>query len=216
MRFIVFLAALAVSTFGFPPGLAPGVAQAAGRPNLVIIGDSIGLGVGLLPSQSFPAVAQTLAHGSNYRVVNLSVDAITAADVLPTIAASLAPFARATTGQTLVVVIELGANDFKFAAASDTTVEGYLTTLATAVTNAGGTPILATILPQTVFTTQESNYAASANTWIKGSIYKYFDGAGALPDPTNSTNYQSNGIHPTASGDATLAGLLDTTLSALP
>ena len=86
---------------------APLPARAADPPAILIVGDSLSAGFGLLPGQSWVALLQQrLKHeGYGYRVVNASVSGETTDGAVQRLNRALAQHHPA------VVVIELGGND---------------------------------------------------------------------------------------------------------
>lgn len=96
-RFPVMLLAL---TLAWNP------APAKDEPVLVVVGDSLTAGLGLVPEQSFPSRLQAhlLAQGINVRVENAGVSGNTTADGLARLDWAVGEDADA-------VILELGAND---------------------------------------------------------------------------------------------------------
>jgi acyl-CoA thioesterase-1 len=85
----------------------PGAAKASGgAPKIVILGDSLTAGLGVDPSQSFPALLQKRldAAGHRYEVVNAGVSGDTSAGGLRRLEWSIE-------GNTRILVVALGGND---------------------------------------------------------------------------------------------------------
>ncbi len=89
-----------------PETRAPAATGASGRPRIVILGDSLTAGLGVDPSQSFPALLQKRldAAGHRYEVVNAGVSGDTSAGGLRRLEWSIE-------GSTRILVIALGGND---------------------------------------------------------------------------------------------------------
>jgi acyl-CoA thioesterase-1 len=88
-------------------GSASAVADpAAGRPRIVVLGDSLSAGLGLAPDESFPARLQQRvdAAGFNFEIVNAGVSGDTSAGGVRRLDWSL-------DGDVRVLILELGAND---------------------------------------------------------------------------------------------------------
>lgn len=89
-----------------PAAAATDAPQAAARPRIVFLGDSLTAGYGLERSQSVPSLIQARldAGGYSYEVVNAGVSGDTSAGGLSRLDWSLE-------GDVAVLVVELGAND---------------------------------------------------------------------------------------------------------
>jgi acyl-CoA thioesterase-1 len=110
---------LAACNRGAPPAnqAAPAAAPAAaatptsagetGRPKIVVLGDSLSAGLGLLESQAFPALLQKKldADGYKWEVVNAGISGDTTAAGLQRLDWAL------NQGDVRILVLELGAND---------------------------------------------------------------------------------------------------------
>lgn len=85
---------------------AAGATSASSLPRIVILGDSLTAGLGVDPSQSFPALLQKRldAAGHRYEVVNAGVSGDTSAGGLRRLDWSIE-------GNTRILVIALGGND---------------------------------------------------------------------------------------------------------
>lgn len=85
---------------------SPAPAPAAARPRIVFLGDSLTIGLGLEPSQSYPAlIGKRLAgEGFDYEIVNAGVSGDTSAGGLRRLEWSLE-------GDVKLLVLALGAND---------------------------------------------------------------------------------------------------------
>jgi acyl-CoA thioesterase I len=88
------------------PAGTPPSAQAAGRPRVVALGDSLTAGLGLEPTQAWPALVQRKIDeaGLDVEVVNAGVSG-------DTTAGGLRRLDWALDGDVKVLVLELGAND---------------------------------------------------------------------------------------------------------
>ena len=85
---------------------APAAAPAASRPRIVALGDSLTAGLGLEPTQAYPALLQKRldAAGLSYEVVNAGVSGDTSAGALRRIDWAL-------DGDVKVLIVALGGND---------------------------------------------------------------------------------------------------------
>ena len=91
-----------------PPAAAtPSNASETGRPKIVVLGDSLSAGYGLLESQAFPALLQTKLDAEGYRweVVNAGISGDTTAAGLQRLDWAL------NQGDVRILVLGLGAND---------------------------------------------------------------------------------------------------------
>lgn len=92
-----------------PPSAAatPSSASETGRPKIVVLGDSLSAGYGLLESQAFPAVLQKKldADGYKWEVVNAGISGDTTAAGLQRLDWAL------NQGDVRILVLGLGAND---------------------------------------------------------------------------------------------------------
>jgi acyl-CoA thioesterase-1 len=84
---------------------APG-RERAGRPSIVVLGDSLTAGLGLMPDQAYPALLQQRVNeaGFDYLVVNAGVSGDTSAG-------GLSRLDWALSGQVRVLIVALGGND---------------------------------------------------------------------------------------------------------
>lgn len=92
-----------------PPAAASGTAApqpVEARPRIVALGDSLTAGLGLSPSQAYPALLQTrlAAHGIEYDVVNAGVSGDTSAGGLRRLEWVL-------DGDVRILIVALGGND---------------------------------------------------------------------------------------------------------
>ena len=85
----------------------PTSASESGRPKVVVLGDSLSAGLGLLESQAFPALLQKKldADGYKWEVVNAGISGDTTAAGLQRLDWAL------NQGDVRILVLELGAND---------------------------------------------------------------------------------------------------------
>ena len=93
-----------------PPAAAaatPTSASETGLPKIVVLGDSLSAGYGLLEAQAYPALLQTKlqADGYKWEVVNAGISGDTSAAGLQRIEWALGQ------GDVRILVLELGAND---------------------------------------------------------------------------------------------------------
>jgi acyl-CoA thioesterase-1 len=89
-----------------PAATAPGVTGARARPRIVVLGDSLTAGLGLRPSQAYPALLQRMIDEGGYgmEVVNAGVSGDTSAG-------GLRRLDWALEGDPRILVLALGAND---------------------------------------------------------------------------------------------------------
>ena len=85
----------------------PSSASETGRPKIVVLGDSLSAGYGLLESQAFPALLQRKldADGYKWEVVNAGISGDTTAAGLQRLDWAL------NQGDVRILILELGAND---------------------------------------------------------------------------------------------------------
>lgn len=106
-----------------------------------------------------------------------------------------------STGQASFVSI--GSNDAANGTAA-TTIEGYLTTIATTLKNYHLQPILCGILPRNDGGGSYNATITAVNTWMAANYATiataYMPVPAALTDPTNTTYYQSDEVHLTPTG----------------
>jgi acyl-CoA thioesterase I len=90
-----------------PQAAAPANPDDSGRPKVVVLGDSLTAGYGLLESQAFPALLQQKldAEGYGWEVVNAGISGDTSAAGLQRIDWALGQ------GDVRILILELGAND---------------------------------------------------------------------------------------------------------
>lgn len=90
-----------------PPAASPAAPQGSGQPRIVVLGDSLTAGLGLMDSESYPAVLQRKLNTEGYKwdVVNAGVSGDTSAAGLARVDWAL------DEGQVRILILELGAND---------------------------------------------------------------------------------------------------------
>src|SRR5215204_2768614 len=88
-------------------GATPSSAAESGRPKIVVLGDSLTAGYGLLEMQAYPALLQARldAEGYKWEVVNAGISGDTSAAGLQRIEWALGQ------GDVRILILELGAND---------------------------------------------------------------------------------------------------------
>ena len=90
-----------------PQAAAPANPDDSGKPKVVVLGDSLTAGYGLLESQAFPALLQQKldVEGYGWEVINAGISGDTSAAGLQRIDWALAQ------GDVRILILELGAND---------------------------------------------------------------------------------------------------------
>jgi len=86
---------------------APANADDSGNPKIVVLGDSLSAGLGLLELQAYPALLQAKLHADGYKwdVINAGISGDTSAAGLQRVEWAL------NQGNVRILVLELGAND---------------------------------------------------------------------------------------------------------
>ena len=89
------------------PAAAPANPDETGHPKIVVLGDSLSAGYGLLEAQSFPALLQKKLEADGYKwdVVNAGISGDTSASGLHRVDWALSQ------GDVRILILELGAND---------------------------------------------------------------------------------------------------------
>ncbi len=187
----------------------------------VFKGDSLTAGAGLTAAtQSYPALfgVCTLSGspltctstvgmsfvGPSATVVNLGVASETLQTALANYATEVHPYCiQATATVPVFLHLEEGINDIRTNSASAATIEGYLTSYWAGAIADGCTVTAATLTPTGDLTTTGEATRLAVNKWIRSQLglYSFLDDlAQLLNDPTDTTWYQGDGIHYTASG----------------
>ncbi len=179
------------------------------RPVIVAFGDSLSAGHGVEPDESYPAFLQKLLDeaGIRYRVVNAGVSG-------DTTSAGLARLGGVTALNPAVVILELGGNDGLRGLPIETT-RANLEEMIVTLRETGAMVVLAGM-------TLPPNYGADYITAFE-RVYRDLAAKHALPlipfllegVALNPKLMQSDGIHPTAAGNARVAENVMETLAPL-
>ena len=181
------------------PAAAPAAAPAASRPRIVALGDSLTAGLGLEPTQAYPALLQKRldAAGLSYEVVNAGVSGDTSAGGLRRIDWAL-------DGDVKVLIVALGGND----ALRGLPVEQLEQNLTTIVERADARKIKVILAGMEAPPNYGAAYTAAFRQTYRnvaaehGAVLIPFllEGVAGLPEMN-----QGDGIHPTAAGAEKLA-----------
>jgi acyl-CoA thioesterase I len=178
------------------------VAPAAGEPVIVVLGDSLTAGFGLLPDEAYPTLLEQRLRreGFTYRVVNAGVSGDTTAGGLRRVDWVL----RA---QPAIVIVALGAND-GLRRQSVTAMRDNLLEIVRRVRAAGATVLLAGMrVPPNYGADYGRAFAAAfsdvARTTGVPLAPFLLDGVGGNPHLN-----QADGLHPTAEGQKIIADTL--------
>ena len=178
--------------------LAMPAVAAAGPLKLVVLGDSLTAGLGVAPSEAFPAQLEAAlrARGHAVELVNAGVSGDTVAD-------GLARFDWSIPDDAAAVIVELGANDALRGIAPAKT-RAALDALLARLKNRNLPVLLAGMKPprnwgndykgdfEIIYTDLASHYGAA--------LYPFFLEGVALDPALN----QADGLHPTAKGVAVI------------
>lgn len=184
------------------PESAPPLSSPGTRPRIVVLGDSLTAGLGLAPSQAYPALLQQRLAGSglDYDVINAGVSGDTSAG-------GLARLDWALEGRVRILVVALGANDALRGLATDQ-LERNLAAIIERATARGIVVVLAgmeappnwgpeyTRAFHRVYPTLAARYHAPLVPFLLAGV--------AGIERLN----QQDGIHPTAEGDRIIADTL--------
>jgi acyl-CoA thioesterase-1 len=178
-----------------PPSAAP----AASRPRIVALGDSLTAGLGLEPTQAYPALLQKRldAAGLSYEVVNAGVSGDTSAGGLRRIDWAL-------DGDVKVLIVALGGND----ALRGLPVEQLEQNLTAIVERAAARKIKVILAGMEAPPNYGAAYTAAFRQTYREVAAKHgavlipflLEGVAGLPEMN-----QGDGIHPTAAGAEKLA-----------
>jgi acyl-CoA thioesterase I len=182
-----------------PPAAAPAAAASASRPRIVALGDSLTAGLGLEPTQAYPALLQKRldAAGLSYEVVNAGVSGDTSAGGLRRIDWTL-------DGDVKVLIVALGGND----ALRGLPVEQLEQNLTAIVERADARKIKVILAGMEAPPNYGAAYTAAFRQAYRdvaaehGAVLIPFllEGVAGLPEMN-----QGDGIHPTAAGAEKLA-----------
>ncbi len=178
---------------------APAAAPATSRPRIVALGDSLTAGLGLEPTQAYPALLQKRldAAGLSYEVVNAGVSGDTSAGGLRRIDWAL-------DGDVKVLIVALGGND----ALRGLPVEQLEQNLTTIVERADARKIKVILAGMEAPPNYGAAYTAAFRQTYRnvaaahGAVLIPFllEGVAGLPEMN-----QGDGIHPTPAGAEKLA-----------
>lgn len=168
-------------------------ARAAGPPVILVLGDSLSAGYGLVPGQGWVSLLQQRLkkEGYGHRVVNASVSGETTDGGLARLDRALA------THKPGIVILELGGND-GLRGLPVTRVETNLGLLISKSRAAGAQVLLLSISIPTNYGLQ---YTTSYQKLYDDLRVKYRVGVGALMSPELALDlayFQPDGIHPNA------------------
>lgn len=174
-------------------------ARAADVPTVMVLGDSISIGYGLAPGESWPdRVGELLAgEGTPIRVVNASVSGDTMAD-------GLARLDWALADNPDLCVIALGGND-GLRMLDTQRMQASLEAIVLRLKKAGVPMIIAGMLPPPNYGVEYSNAFAAVFPAVAASheatlVPFLLEGVAGVPELN-----QPDGIHPTAEGAAMVA-----------
>ena len=196
-------------------------ADRAWTKNVICDGDSITYGNGVSAGSEYPSVLGQLL-GSDFSVVNLGVPAQTLVNMEADAATQIDPQYDASYSANIIVCLG-GTNDLYFNA-SAATAETSLQTYCTNRRSAGFKVIVCTILPRgdfpgtsTLPSDKHENHSIrrkSFNAWVRAN-YRTFSDALAdialdyeLSDSYDADVYQSDRVHPNATGAAKIAAIV--------
>lgn len=179
--------------------LLSGFVRAEAQPTVMVLGDSLSIGYGLTPGQSWPDQAQRLLTeaGTEIRLVNASVSGDTVAD-------GLARLDWALADKPDVCVVALGGND-GLRMLDTERMRTSLEAIVAKLEAAGVLPIIAGMLPPPNFGPDYSRafgavFSAVAEAHAAPLVPFLLKGVAGRPELN-----QPDGIHPTAEGAALVA-----------
>lgn len=192
---------------------------------VVCDGDSITFGTNLTVSQSYPSVLSA-ALDDRYVVTNFGVPSQTVADMSSDFATQIAPLSG-NVWQRKILVAFGGSNDISIGAASAATLISRIQSYCATARAAGYLIILCTILPRSNASTPGTFEAdrQTVNTWIRANYATVADGLADLAadtrigdagDELDTTYYQVDKVHPTATGAAVIAEIVQGAIAGLP
>ena len=184
------------------PAEAPAAAPVAARPRIVFLGDSLTAGLGLEPSQSFPALIgkRLAAEGYDYEIVNAGVSGDTSAGGLRRLDWSLE-------GDVKVLVVALGAND-GLRGLSPAEMRKNLSTVIERATAKGVTVILAGMEAPPNFGADYTRQFRTVYTDLAGQYKVRFIPFLLLGVAGDAALNQADGIHPNVRGAQLVADLV--------
>jgi acyl-CoA thioesterase I len=192
---IARLVALAAALF-----LATALPAAAKTIGIVVLGDSLSAGLGLLPGEAFPEQLEAAlkAEGRDVTVANAGVSGDTAAD-------GLARFDWSVPADADIVIVELGAND-ALRGIDPLLTKKALSEIVAKLKARGQAVLLAGMLaPRNLGDAYDKEFDAiypELATEYGVALYPFFL-AGVAADPALN---QADGMHPTAEGVAKIVG----------
>ena len=190
-RLVALAAALLLAT------TLPAAAKTVG---IVVLGDSLSAGLGLLPGEAFPEQLEAAlkAEGRDVMVANAGVSGDTAAD-------GLARFDWSVPADADIVIVELGAND-ALRGIDPLLTKKALSEIVAKLKARGQAVLLAGMLaPRNLGDAYDKEFDAiypELATEYGVALYPFFL-AGVAADPALN---QADGMHPTAEGVAKIVG----------
>ncbi len=190
-RLVALAAALLLAT------TLPAAAKTVG---IVVLGDSLSAGLGLLPGEAFPEQLEAAlkAEGRDVTVANAGVSGDTAAD-------GLARFDWSVPADADIVIVELGAND-ALRGIDPLLTKKALSEIVAKLKARGQAVLLAGMLaPRNLGDAYDKEFDAiypELATEYGVALYPFFL-AGVAADPALN---QADGMHPTAEGVAKIVG----------
>lgn len=185
-------------------------------------GDSMTAGLGLGPSETYPAQLQA-AKGSGFRVVNRGVSARTVVDMTTAAPGEVDALARAVASPTRSVCVLFGGRNDLVAGANDTTTYNRIVTYCQARRTAGWKVVMVTIPPTGGADGNYETYRASVNASIRANLATFADAIADLAaDPRMGdagdnldTTYYRDPVHPSATGAGVIAGLVSAAIDTI-
>jgi lysophospholipase L1-like esterase len=190
-----------------------------GNKILMVDGDSITNGYGLSSPSTQNWASQFVASNPSYKLINMGVTSQTCATILTNY-----PTTQGLQYSTLqsknIYWLWCGTNDINYGA-TDTALETTVQSIAVAAHAAGVKIGFASIIARNGFSTGQESYRQAFNTWARANWATYFDEFSDLGNdstigcPTgspsvcygNTTYFQGDGIHLTATGATYVASL---------
>ncbi|MGI8858271.1 MAG: SGNH/GDSL hydrolase family protein [Thermomicrobiales bacterium] len=215
-------AAIPVSTVG---ARLPTTTGTPTKPLLVFVGASMVYGLGVQPTETFPAQTIALLAPAMYDAVNLGVmGGVTLAELLPQAPRTIDPLYAASRSKNIIVLG--GTNDLGAGASVDEAF-AKMVTFCQARRKVGFKIVALTILPNSVPLSGGRTYENERqryNTSIRTNLTTLADAlADVSADPTigvagaqmNRVYFQSDGTHPTAKAYSIVAGIVKTAILTL-
>jgi hypothetical protein len=148
--------------------------------------------------------------GPSATVVNLGISGETLQTALANYTTEVRPYCiQATATVPVFLHLEEGINDIRVSGASAATIEGYLTSYWADAVADGCTVTAATLTSTQDLTDAGQATRLAVNVWIRKNIglYSYLDDLNnLLPDSSDTTWYQNDGVHYTAPAALEIAG----------